>query len=257
MPYDLIGRAKHLTTLTVGRDIFRPTCLQAIGSLSHLKNLRILNFGFQAELLGDVALSGESFPALRSLTIDDLCPPELMGVFVLLPLVRNLTTLNIQISDPHDWLGVENTTLFSTIANASPNINDLSINFCYPAEFVAQDLLALSPLALRSLSLFAHDILLGQPYDYCPILAATFPQLQRLVMPEQEVYFWSLCWFAEFKQLEHLSVLIQWWPSKKPSHREALPSHTSPKLQTLECDMNRPRTFDLRIPESAYIDFAR
>ncbi|KAF8604411.1 hypothetical protein BDV93DRAFT_522526 [Ceratobasidium sp. AG-I] len=245
MPYEYFGRAHHISTLTVGRDIFRPAFLQAVGSLPCLTNLRIHNFDFRTESLPDVTLSSESFPVLRKMTIEDFCPASLIGVFNYLPLVRNVTTLFMQISDPLSLTVVEITTLFSAIARASPSIDDLCINFDYDADLKAPDLAALSPLPLRTLSLSTCDITIGSPHDFCPILANSFPQLQRLIMPTQDAYFWDLCWFTELKQLEYLSVMVYWWPSEKRSHSKDSPSQSSSKLHTLECDISRPRTFDI------------
>ncbi|KAF8602093.1 hypothetical protein BDV93DRAFT_607729, partial [Ceratobasidium sp. AG-I] len=253
---------RNLCELETSTPMLHPDALRVLGNLSRLKCLTFLAVpGWHMPWRLTTDLPESLFPALEYLALKDLNPGDIERVLAVLPLVQNITSLQIKtevddedfydselesnsssddgheggevggrvIGDRHKYGEAKN--IFLWLGNAQ-RLTSLHVDL-YDAEWAPlgpRDISAprickiLSQLPLRILDLR------GLIFGNTAALGSTFPMLSKLVLPNQLGPISMLYDFAAIPTLEHLGLQMLY--EHEPPAQDRIPSFRS--LHTLE-----------------------
>jgi hypothetical protein len=132
--YRNLESMRHLAVLSLEGTFITPGSLAVISRLPRLYNLNVAyNSGNYARVMRTVQLPDESFPSLRFFSLQCHTMADILAVWDLLPLVKNLLRLYLYYR-PHpgtdiDSLFTEPGTgmLFPLICERSPNLRDIHL----------------------------------------------------------------------------------------------------------------------------------
>ncbi|KAF8602096.1 hypothetical protein BDV93DRAFT_607732 [Ceratobasidium sp. AG-I] len=230
---------RNLSELVTSTHMLSPEALRVLGDLPRLKRLT-----FQEDLIEDMGypddLPSSAFSALEHLAVRGLEFGDTEDVLTFLPLVRKITSLEVETSvvdddevDPDGGEG-ENTLadrLFRCLADI-PHLTNLNINLG-DTEYV--------PLGPRDINVpFICNVLSRLPlhvvelrgliFGDIEVLGTTFPVLTKLALPNQSEPLSLLSRYTAIPDLDHL-VLFMTADDQIPTG-EDVPSFRS--LHTLE-----------------------
>lgn len=221
----------------------------------HLERLEIHDSGLNE--IVPVSLPTGSFPALHELKFQNLNVLEFESFWGINELVGKLTTLECVFypmsEDDEDDESLEAAFRFplrfsKTLYSSSPYITDLILHFDAEDFGMGEAIVSLEPevlqafarLPLRRLSIDGASVSWwgGDSPRGCELLASTFPSLEVLRWPCQEVKYEYLPVFTAMANLQHLAIRLSTKPLDR-SHFEALSNtHRDRPLRVLEVDLS-------------------
>lgn len=237
-----IAGAQQLQEFISNEKILEGDVLVALASLPHLLHLEIYTDQIE-DVPSSSTLPELSFPSLRQLTLH-LSVNEGVEDLWTLPALQQLTSIRIEFRDQHDhdtesrklWAR----SLLSTIADNSPNLKHLHMNFsscnaCGEEPCDLGDLSLFEDLGNLPLETVRLESVWFGPYDRIVYrrLARTWPQVTNLCIPAQPATLHQLPLFAQLPKLKHLTLDLML--SHPPTCNLAFSAHpAAPPLNTLE-----------------------
>jgi hypothetical protein len=189
----------------------------------------------------NVNLPKDAFPNLRCLIIRDLHHDDIFPLWDLDPMVRDLKQIKVKI-DLDESMSIQQAQHFASeffpiLRARSPGLTDLGFGFSRVGGIglVCLDIETCKPLAalpLKQVELRAIliDSELISPEDVDRSVAALWPSVVTLKLPDQYTYFNYLHHFAILPNLRHLVLDVRWDKTGLPKPttlvRQALPLST-------------------------------
>lgn len=220
-----------LSELETSMTMVRPEAFAQLGALPRLKRLSL--YSTPAEpVIDPKILSENAFPALTHLALKGLRDTEVKMVLSLLPLIRNVTSLEVTMAlgeGEGRWIVDE---FFPRLENMT-HLTDLSASFDEESllgDFqdinCPQVLNALAKLPLRTISLSGVDF--QDDVDFTEVL----PAVTKLSMVSQYTSPERLPCFATIPKLEHLFLVLDLDDEDRYPSQDSVPS--CPSLHTIE-----------------------
>lgn len=220
-----------LSELETSMTMVRPEAFAQLGALPRLKRLSL--YSTPAEpVIDPKILSENAFPALTHLALKGLRDTEVKMVLSLLPLIRNVTSLEVTMAlgeGEGRWIVDE---FFPRLENMT-HLTDLSASFDEESllgDFqdinCPQVLNALAKLPLRTISLSGVDF--QDDVDFTKVL----PAVTKLSMISQYTSPERLPCFATIPKLEHLFLVLDLDDEDRYPSQDSVPS--CPSLHTIE-----------------------
>ncbi|KAF8604410.1 hypothetical protein BDV93DRAFT_522525 [Ceratobasidium sp. AG-I] len=240
LSYKYLARARHLSTLTTDLTVLRSDALQSLGTLLQLTTLNILR-GKNIVQIPRCDLAPELFPALTHVSLSTNEFRDVGLLFSIKTMAQRLKSIYLELcpvnTPPGENFNVP--SIFSTIAHASPHVDNLTVcrkeSNPFGSAHLVLPMSSLSVFSLRPICRLSLSglIFLGSTVELCQTLARSLPLLQRLRLPNQLVNIWELSCFSVLHELEFLAVDLE-WASDQGTGGENDVSQPSPTLRILE-----------------------
>jgi hypothetical protein len=198
-----------LCELQASTFLLRPDLFRALGSLPRLTSLTLYCLDEEPPLDSAIAFHTKPFPALKKLLLMCLDALEVIALLDLLPVLENLTSLELDMSlnTDGDWLIVD---LFPRLEKLL-RLSDLRLSIDFSLDMIRSNYHHISdPVALGILTKLPLQAvkLVGVSIRASVGLSTVFPNVKRLEMLGYQVYPNMLSPFAAMPNLEHLVVSL-------------------------------------------------
>ncbi|KAF8604382.1 hypothetical protein BDV93DRAFT_544076 [Ceratobasidium sp. AG-I] len=222
---------KNLSSLVTDVNTLGADSLLSLGQLPHLNCLDIQSTDnsrlryFTERLPNSVpnaALSRDSFPCLRRLTIRKLNYDDIMALWDLEPLVNKFTHLDLYSPPSRDQTNAAVRLLdgfLPTLAARSPQLTILKV--CLKPSYVSTDPVplaieqwdCLASLLLQKLTILSAELYLASQLEtplFVKHIVTLWPNLTKLILPNQEISLGSLHHFTALPNLCELLLKLRW-----------------------------------------------
>ncbi|KAF8604350.1 hypothetical protein BDV93DRAFT_522462 [Ceratobasidium sp. AG-I] len=243
-----LGNMHNLRFLTTNTTLINPTPLLSLSKLPFLESLDICAVSERYKPTGvlEVSLPEGSFPALKHLAARFLDTTELLMIWNMLPIVQNLTRLELQFNyihadQPDSCVMWFSSNFFPLVCNRSLHLTDLTISLGQgdsetdePYELSLGFFEQMAHLPLQNVSLGWLVSSEADVQTFYARLGAIWPGVVNLKFTEEYVQLDYLQYFTALPKLECLIVSFDcprdWSP---PILGPELPAHSSLPLHTL------------------------